>query len=275
MRSYLEFGVYFYIMVFASPFMFLVSLNEIAAFEVGSGFKAVSYVFAFISFLLLIVIAFLPVISLLMKKTEKHFFNGLKDTWAAKIFYTTVMAKFLAFSFIFIVLDLKEAQVSAFLLVLIISCVYLVQIKPFAVPISNLLVIMNEGMLLLIGLLMISFLESSLNHDSLPKIIIYTLSANIIICFALALFSQVYSLYKKCKKKNISIKADEVIRVKPDSIRTPKMSNPDNQLDISKILFILISSFLGNIEESKEDRSAISKGNLLIIFYQSVFLVVE
>ena len=55
LRGYLEFGLYFYIIVFASPFMFLVSLNEIATFEIGSGFKAASYVFSMLSFLLLIV----------------------------------------------------------------------------------------------------------------------------------------------------------------------------------------------------------------------------
>ena len=202
LRGYLEYGVYFYIIVFASPFMFLVSLNEIAAFETSTGFRAFSFVFSLLSFLILIVVALLPVISMWMKKREKNFFSGLKESWKAKIFYTIVMVKFLVFSMIFILLDFKEIQLSSFLLVLIISCTYLVKIKPFVIPISNTMVIMNEGMLLLVGLLMISFLDSALSHSIQAKIIIYALSANIIICFCLAIISQLYSLCKKNKKKN-------------------------------------------------------------------------
>jgi len=238
--------------------MFLVSLNEIAAFETDSSFKAVSFVFSLLSFLILIVIAFLPVISLLMKKTKKNFFSGLRDSWAAKIFYTTVMVKFLSFSIIFILIDLKEVQISSFLLVLFISCTYLVQIRPFAVTMSNIIAIMNEGILFFIGLLMISFLESSLNHDSLPKVIVYVMSANIIICFALAIVSQLYSL---CKKKSI-VKADEIMKDKPALSVEARMNNQDNQLEQSKRLVKLI--FIGNVEEEKVENIVCPQSKLQI-----------
>ena len=264
LRGYLEYGVYFYIIVFVSPFMFLVSLNEIAAFETGSGFKAVSFVFSLLSFLLLIVIAFLPMVSLLMKKTEKNFFSGLRDSWAAKIFYTTVMVKFLAFSIIFILINQKEVQLSFFLLVIFLSCTYLVKIRPFDIPMSNIIAIMNEGMLFFIGLLMILFLESSLNHDSLSKFIIYTLSANIIICFGLAIVSQLYSLLKKKQKKNM-VNPNEIIRDKINLSKTPKATFQNNQLEISNTFANLI--YIGNFEESKEDKLDQNSGKFHINYF--------
>ena len=194
LRGWMEFGLYFYIVVFTSPFMFLVSLNEIAAFEVGSGFKAVSYVFSVIIFCLLLLAAFLPIISLLKGKVEKHFFNGLRDSWRAKLFYTSVMIKFLSYSIIFILISSKEAQLTCFFVVTLLSSVYLVHTRPFEIQISNIMIIMNEGMLLLIGLLMIAFMDDNADHKSLAKIIMGAFSANILICFVLALGSQIYSL---------------------------------------------------------------------------------
>lgn len=132
---------------------------------------------------------------------------------------------------------MKEAQVGAFLLVLVLSWVYLVHVKPFEAPISNIMVVMNEGLLLLIGLLMISFMEDSLKNDSLPKIIIYILSANIIICFALALSSQIYSVWKKFRK-NKAVKLDKIIRIKPSMIKAAKTKSLNSQIEISKLLII-------------------------------------
>jgi len=124
-RKWFEFGIYYHLIVFASPLIFIVSLNKIINSGITSGFYTFSDIISIVVFCLLLVLTFLPIISTIMGKGERHVSTGLKREGKIKLFYTVIMLKFLAYSIIFIIVRSKKAQVASFFTLTLISIIYL------------------------------------------------------------------------------------------------------------------------------------------------------
>jgi hypothetical protein len=218
-RKAFEFGVYFYITMTASLFVWLCVINEIAAGNFGSGFDALSFFVSVIVLMSLFGVMLFPVLMVLLRHKakrdgndfqlhEKTFFGkiwanyryGLKETILAELFYATLQLKFFCYSIIFILVDGKEAQIVLFILVTIVYCGYYAVVRPFNYLIQNIVVTLNECFTLLIAFMFCGFLKDGDPNEDLATAIIVLFTINIVIGFVLGLGFQLYLLIVKCKE---------------------------------------------------------------------------
>ena len=177
----------------------MASLNELANSEILKGFYTNSDAFYAAVFSLLLVLTFLPVITKMIEKAERHFSTGLKKDRKSRLFYTVMMLKFLAYSVALVLIDSFKLKMGAIITVTLMSSIYLIWTKPFELEVSTKMSIMNETLLLIASILTISL------TSTLPDLFTLTLSGTILISFVLSLTSQMYSMYQKCKNPNLPL----------------------------------------------------------------------
>ena len=198
-RGWFEFGIYYHLIVFASPLLFLASLNGLVNSEILTGFYTNSDAFYVAIISLLLVLAFLPIISTMTGKAKRHFSTGIKKDRKARLFYTVMMLKFLAYSTALVFIDSFIVKMGSIIAVTLISSIYLIWAKPFELEVSNKMSIMNETLLLIVSILRISLVTN------LSGLFTLTLSGTILISFVLSLTSQMYTMYHKCKNPNLPL----------------------------------------------------------------------
>jgi len=104
----------------------MISLNEITNSEIATGFYTTSDLLSIVVLCLLLVLTFLPMLSVMIGKGERHFSTGLNKERSTKLFYTMMMLKFLAYSVIFVMVNSKVGQVGLFFALALISLIYLI-----------------------------------------------------------------------------------------------------------------------------------------------------
>jgi len=125
-REWFELGIYYHLIVFASPLLFIALLNKLTNSELTSEFYTTSDIITAAVFCLLLALTFLPVLSIMMGKGERHFSIGLKKDRKAKLYYTVTMLKFFAYSIIFLMVNSKKVQVGLLLSLTLASLIYLI-----------------------------------------------------------------------------------------------------------------------------------------------------
>jgi len=228
-KEWFEFGAYYHLIVFASPLIYMISLNEITNSEIASGFYTTSDLLSVVVFCLLLVLTFLPIFSIMIGKGERHFSTGLNKERKAKLFYTVMMLKFLACSSIFIMVNSKKMQMTSFLAMTIVSLIYLVWAKPLELQIANSIAILNEASIVGLTLYQILLLMVySIKGSNGLSVGLFTMavSANLMISFLLSLASQVNTVWNKSKQDR-----SEELR----SERSSKIDTFDTQCSTSKL----------------------------------------
>ena len=198
-RGWFEFGIYYHLIVFASPLLFIGLLNKIASSEILTGLYTNTDIFYVAAFSLLLSLAFLPMITKMIGKAERHFSTGLKKDRKARLFYTVMMLKFLAYSAALVLIDSFKVKMGVITAVTLMSSIYLIWAQPLELEASNKMSIMNETLLLIASILTISL------TNTLPDLFTFTLSGTILISFILSLTSQLNTIYHQCKNPNLPL----------------------------------------------------------------------
>jgi hypothetical protein len=219
-RKAFEFGVYFYIMMTASLFVWLCVMNEIAAANFDTGFNIFSFAFSICVLGSLFGVMLFPVLMVIFRLRAKQkdgndsqdedstFFGkiwanykyGLKETIPAQVFYTTLQFKFFCYSIIFVLVDGKEAQIALFIILTFVYCAYYAIVRPFIYLVQNIVVTLNEGFIFLIAFLFCGFLKDGDPDEDLAMAIIVLFSINIVVGFVLGFGFQAYLLIMKYKE---------------------------------------------------------------------------
>lgn len=211
-----EFAVYFYLLVFSSSFLFLVTVNEIAGGNLDTGVTSISFFMSLIVITVLFTMMAFPVLMALKERSspaavsvegmEAHasrnfiqkiwanYKSGFKDTLLARIFYTVLLGKFFLYSLNFIFVDSGVAQIILFLIITGGFAGYLAVARPFKYLIQNILFIVNELVLVFIGFLMFGFVDNDDPSEGLADFIMLVFTVDILASFAVGFAFQAYLL---------------------------------------------------------------------------------
>lgn len=162
-----EFGVYFYFFIFASLFVFILTINDIASanFKTGlNGFSFIVSIFVLIFFVLLMIAPILLIVKARLtestendnekdteeheqreglrertffEKLQKNYTNGLRRNIFARLFYTCLLFKHLCYAIIFVLVSGKEAQLALFISTTFFYLLYIIIVRPFKYLIQN------------------------------------------------------------------------------------------------------------------------------------------
>jgi hypothetical protein len=137
-RKAFEYGVYFYLMMAISMFVWICVMSEIAAANFKKGFSGASFLFSLVVIIFLFAVMLFPVLMVILEyrankagdetddedheepktffgKIWAHYQYGLKKTIPAQLFYTTMQFKYFSYSIIFILIDGQLAQILTFI----------------------------------------------------------------------------------------------------------------------------------------------------------------
>lgn len=230
LRDVFEFHVYFKFLVYSSMFIFLVIVNEIAAANFDTNFNIFSFSLSMFVLAMLILFTVVPIpflmrnrkqdldltneiqdkVANIIKRTWKHKIwntttSGLKDSVFGCIHYQLFLVKCLCYAIILIILSNAKIQISLFILTTALFLAYLIVIRPFKILIHSIVAILNEIVVIIAILLMTPFIDSDSQKETLSRVIIWVITANIIVCFLLSLCYQIYHLFKRCRHKRNSL----------------------------------------------------------------------
>ena len=104
-----------------------------------------------------------------------------------------------------ILVDDKVIQISSFIAVTFIYCIYYAKVRPFTYTIQNIVVIINECFILLIAGLFCGFLPEGDPDRSLAIDIIVIFIVDITVCFILGFGFQIYLINTKSGKNKEEI----------------------------------------------------------------------
>jgi hypothetical protein len=224
-RKAFEYGVYFYLMMAISMFVWICVMSEIAAANLPNGFSAISFLFSVVVMFFLFAAMLFPVLKVILEYRAKNhddetdeeegedpklFFNkiwahykyGVKKTIPAQLFYTAMQFKYFCYSIIFILIDGQLAQIALFIIVTFAYYNFYLIVRPFKFVIQNAVIIVNECIILVIVALFCGFLEDGWPNQDLATAIIIIFSIAIIGSFTLGIVFQIYLIVTKYKNKS-------------------------------------------------------------------------
>ena len=230
-----EFGVYFYFLVFASLFVFILTLNDIAManFKTGlNGFSFILSIFVLIFFVVLMITPILLVIKMkgykskeeepetkpdelenfkertFLEKIWRNYTNGLRRNIFARLFYTFLLFKQLCYAIIFVFVTGKEAQLSLFIIATFFYLMYIIIVRPFEHLVQNIISLINEFIVLLCAFLMIAFLDDGEQKTGFATAIIVLFSITIIGSFVISIIFQIYQMCLRRKRSKVEKQAE-------------------------------------------------------------------
>jgi hypothetical protein len=247
-RKSFEYGVYFYILMATSIFIWLCVVNELAAFKFKTFLNIGSLFVSLIVLFFMFAVMLFPLLMLKLEsrankigvdaqeeekyEKEKTFIGkiwasyqfGVRKTTHARLFYTTLQFKYLLYSAIFVLIDRKLVQILSFILLTLTYCIYYCIVKPFKYPIQNTVIIINEFFILLLACLFCGFLSDSDPDDNLAIAIIVIFSFDIIGTYLIGFIFQVYLIkVRKDKERNTdSVPDSEIPRKEPDVLHSAR-----------------------------------------------------
>lgn len=153
-----EFGVYFYFLIFASLFVFILTLNDIAAANFKTGLNGFSFILSIFVLIFFVLLMMAPILFVIKKKTSsqvsddlepkvdendkslettffeklsRNYTNGFKRNTFARIFYSILLFKHLCYAIIFVLIPHKKAQLSLFIVCTSSYLSYIIFVRPF------------------------------------------------------------------------------------------------------------------------------------------------
>ena len=284
-RKAFEFSVYFYIVMAASLFVWLIIINEIASGNFDTGLNGFSFFVSLFMLIFLFAVMLFPVLMVMLEsraskvsadtqdevtaeeeksviaKLWANYQYGLRKVVPAQLFYTTMQLKYFLYAIIFILIDGKEAQISLFIILTFVYCGYYVIVMPFNYTIQNVVVISNECFILLIAFLFCGFLEDGDPDEDLATVIIVLFTINIVISFVLGFVFQIYLVTLKCKKNK---EADSVLEQKPEPLKLEKDS-ADVQQESKRNIRNVTDQNLNDLEYNQDEEEDIPENESQIL----------
>lgn len=235
-KNAFEFSVYFYLLIVASMFLFLVTLNDVTAGNFSTAFNLISFILSLLVLVLLFIMAIIPIVLILMKEltnnsnadkdmkkedniiqekqnlmlreAQKWLFNklwntymgGLRKSIFAQVFYSLLLSKFFIYAIIFILIDEGKTQLIVFIILTALFLVYLIAARPFNHFIPNIIAIANEFIIVLVVLLMTEFIDNDNPSGDISDAITYLLAISIILSFIVCIAFMIYRFVQKLRE---------------------------------------------------------------------------
>jgi hypothetical protein len=209
-------------MIFASMFIFILTLNEVAGPDFGTSFNIISFIVSCVMLAFLTLMIVVPFIITTMfvqrwgfrkgmyddpqtfcEKVCSSYWNGVKKKFLSMNYYSFALSKNLivAIAFVFI----KDGTWQIVLLVAVSAGMffYVIFIRPFESVLRNLLAVVNEASMFLSMLIMIRFVN---DDDSNKSTVGYVIMGITGLCLAFVLIlgniSMILAVYSLCKTKS-------------------------------------------------------------------------
>jgi hypothetical protein len=209
-------------MIFASMFIFILTLNEVAGPDFGTTFNIISFIVSCVMLAFLTLMIVVPFIITTMfvqrwgfrkgmyddpqtfcEKVCSSYWNGVKKKFLSMNYYSFALSKNLivAIAFVFI----KDGTWQIVMLVAVSAGMffYVIFIRPFESVLRNLLAVVNEASMFLSMLIMIRFVN---DDDSNKSTVGYVIMGITGLCLAFVLIlgniSMILAVYSLCKTKS-------------------------------------------------------------------------
>lgn len=164
-----EFGVYFYFLIFASLFVFILTLNDIAAANFKTGLNVFSFILSIFVLIFFVLLMIAPILFLIKKRLTKsieddqeketeereeqeeprqrtflekiwrNYTNGLRKNIFARLFYSCLLFKHICYAIIFVLVSGKEAQLALFISATFFYLLYIILVRPFEHLVQNII----------------------------------------------------------------------------------------------------------------------------------------
>ena len=232
MKRGFEFSWYLNLFIFASLFIFILSINDMAGRDTSTGLNIFSFILSIIFFILMIVLMLFPLLLLCKQQTKlleisqdkdnlKGFFSkltynymkGLKLTRGARLYNFVFILRRLILAILIVWADNKTTQLVIFILLNVGFTIYMIVIRPFVYKTQNFIGIFNEIILLVCCFLMFAFFDTGSVKTGVGILMIVLFSTNIIIWFSVSFLFEIYLYCRRRKFNSIEVvKGGEIVK---------------------------------------------------------------
>lgn len=224
-KKVFEYSIFINLIVNTAMMTFILSFNEILNPALNSDFKRFSFAFSIFWFSWLLIMTCIPVILFFIKTGEdsiegenEHYVVklpykvierlkqnmslGLKKNKMSKLYTTMFLARRALLALTLIFFTNSILQLILYMWANLGYMVYLCVYRPFKHKIHNVIAIINEFVLLLVGALMFAYLDDNEPADAIWIFIIVLFIVNLIVCWYITgSIYEGYQVYKTIKSK--------------------------------------------------------------------------
>lgn len=201
-------------------FIFILAINDVIGFDFSSTLNILSFILAIVTLMFLFALAIFPLVIIKMvlnkhynhsKKTSeafwevvaKSYFSDLKKEFYSMAYYSAALTRNFIFALSYICLSNNVVQLNIWLAVTIAFTAYMVMFKPFENPIKNILTILNESIIFVMGIVMLNFINGDLNKNAYGYLLISITAVSIILFLTVGNILHVYLMCKKYKQRKL------------------------------------------------------------------------